>query len=95
MTVLDINPKTFPEKISANTIYMLQAGIYTSKGDVIMPSCTALIGVTKSPTESVIIKTDSQAPNTIAIKGNNIIIDNIHIDGEYDIHNESHTPNDN
>jgi hypothetical protein len=43
MKVVKVDAKNIPKTLSANTIYILQAGIYSIEGDLVMPSCTALI----------------------------------------------------
>ncbi|MEI6672502.1 MAG: hypothetical protein WCL02_04000 [bacterium] len=87
MSIVRINQKNpiLPDNLSADTLYLVEPGTYLSEngGTITMPNCSALIGVSSLPMQSVIIKTKNTTDSTIIFKGDNIIVDNIHIDGEY------------
>lgn len=84
----DTSKPTLPDNLASNTIYVLAPGTYMAErkqGTIVMPDCSAIIGVSIVPTDSVIIKTQISTESSLRIQGSNVIVDNIHVDGQYDL----------
>ena len=92
----DTSNPTLPDNLASNTIYVLAPGTYIARknqGTIEMYDCSAIIGATTVPTDTVIIKTQVGVKNSLQIAGSNIIVDNIHLDGQYTPDKKTHDKN--